>query len=155
MWRGTARGTMCGVARVVIDTNVLVAAIRSRRGASFQVLSLVSTDAFELAVSVPLVLEYEDAMMRHVTASSLDESDVRDLLDYICSVAVHQEVFFLWRPFLRDAADDMIVELAVAAGCELIVTHNVRDFRGAERFGLRVVTPASFLQELRGEKWVH
>ena len=118
-------------------------------------LSLVGTDAFELAVSVPLVLEYEDAMMRHVTASSLHESDVRDLLDYICSVAVHQEVFFLWRPFLRDAADDMIVELAVAAGCELIVTHNVRDFRGAERFGLRVVTPALFLLELRGEKWVH
>jgi putative PIN family toxin of toxin-antitoxin system len=146
---------MYGVARVVIDTNVLVAAIRSRRGASFQVLSLVGTDAFELAVSVPLVLEYEDAMMRHVTASSLNESDVRALLDYICSVAVHQEVFFLWRPFLRDAADDMIVELAVAAGCELIVTHNVRDFRGAERFGLRVVTPALFLQELRGEKWVH
>jgi predicted nucleic acid-binding protein len=144
-----------GVARVVIDTNVLVAAVRSRRGASFQVLSRIGTGAFELAVSVPLMLEYEDAMMRQLSSSPLNEADVRDLLDYVCGVAVHQEVFFLWRPFLRDAADDMIVELAVAAGCELIVTHNVRDFRGSERFGLRVVTPAAFLQELRGEKWVH
>jgi predicted nucleic acid-binding protein len=133
---------------------VLVAAIRSRRGASFQVLSRVGTGACELAVSVPLVLEYEDAMMRHVAASLLSDADVRELLDYVCGVAVHQEVFFLWRPFLRDASDDMIVELAVAAGCEVIVTHNVRDFRGAERFGLRIVTPAAFLQELRGEKWV-
>jgi predicted nucleic acid-binding protein len=143
------------VARVVLDTNVLVAAVRSRQGASFEVLSRVGTGMFEVAVSVPLVLEYEDALLRHVAATSLTESDIRDLLDYVCSVASHQEVFFLWRPFLRDVADDMIVALAVAAGCEIIVTHNVRDFRGAERFAIRVITPAQFLQELRGPKWVH
>lgn len=141
--------------RVVIDTNVLVAAVRSRRGASFEILSRVGTGAFELAVSVPLVLEYEDALLRHAGASPLTEADVCDLLDYVCSVAVRQEVFFLWRPFLRDAADDMIVELAVAAGCEVIVTHNVKDFRGAERFGIRILTPAEVLRELRGQKWVH
>lgn len=108
-----------------------------------------------MAVSVPLVLEYEDALLRHVAASPLTETDVRDLIDYVCSVAVRQEIFFLWRPFLRDAADDMIVELAVAAGCEVIVTHNVRDFRGAERFGVRVVRPGKYLEELRGRTWVH
>jgi predicted nucleic acid-binding protein len=139
----------------VFDTNVLVAAVRSRRGASFELLSRVDTGAFELAVSVPLVLEYEDALLRHVEASPLTEADVRDLIDYVCSVAVRQEIFFLWRPFLRHAADDMIVELAVAAGCEVIVTHNVRDFRGAERFGVRVVTPGKYLEELRGRTWVH
>jgi predicted nucleic acid-binding protein len=139
----------------VIDTNVLVAAVRSRRGASFEVLSRVGTGLFDVAVSVPLVLEYEDALLRHVAATPLTESDIGDLLDYLCSVAARQEVFFLWRPCLRDVADDMIVEVAVAAGCDVVVTHNVRDFRGAERFGIRVITPAQFLQELRGPKWAH
>jgi predicted nucleic acid-binding protein len=142
------------VLRVVFDTNVLVAAVRSRRGASFELLSCIGTGSFALAVSVPLVLEYEDALLRHVAESPLTEADVGDLIDYVCSTAVRQEVFFLWRPFLRDPGDDMVVELAVAAGCESIVTHNLRDFRGAERFGLKVVTPGAFLGELRGEIWV-
>ncbi len=118
-------------------------------------LSRVGTGLFDVAVSVPLVLEYEDALLRHVAATPLTESDIGDLLDYLCSVAARQEVFFLWRPCLRDVADDMIVEVAVAAGCDVVVTHNVRDFRGAERFGIRVITPAQFLQELRGPKWAH
>jgi len=143
------------VSRVVFDTNVLVAAIRSRRGASFELLSRVGTDAFELVVSVPLVLEYEAALLRHIAESRLTETDVLDLIDYLCSVAVRQEVFYLWRPFLRDPGDDMVMELAVTAGCEAIVTHNIRDFRGARRFGLRVVTPGMYLQQLRGRTWVH
>lgn len=141
--------------RVVLDTSVLVAAIRSRRGASFEILSRIGSGAFDVVVSVPLVLEYEDALLRHAAASSLRGSDVRDLIDYVCSVAVRQEIFFLWRPFLRDASDDMVLELAVAAGCEAIVTHNVRDFRRAEELKVRVLTPAMFLTELRGSTWVH
>lgn len=141
--------------RVVLDTSVLVAGVRSRRGASFQVLSRIGSDAFEIAVSVPLVLEYESALLRHTAAPALDANDIRDLLDFVVDAAVWQEIFFLWRPFLRDASDDWVLELAVAARCEVIVTHNLRDFDGAEKFGLRIVTPGQFLQELRGEKWVH
>lgn len=140
--------------RVVLDTSVLVAAVRSRHGASFELLSRLGTGTFEVAVSVALVLEYEDALLRHVPASPLDEGDVRDLIDYVCSVAIRQDVFFLWRPSLRDASDDLVLELAVAAGCEAIVTHNVRDFGGSEKFGVRVLTPGKFLHELRGGKWV-
>jgi len=78
---------------------------------------------------------------------------MRALIDYVCAVAVRQKIFFLWRPFLRDPGDDMVLELAVAAGCDAVVTHNVRDFSGAERLGVRILTPGKFLQEVRGKTW--
>jgi predicted nucleic acid-binding protein len=151
---GTAHATILLMLRVVLDTSVLVAALRSRRGASFELISRLGTGTFEVAVSVPLVLEYEGALLRHVAASPFTESDVWTLIDYICDVAVQQEVFFLWRPFLRDPGDDLVLELAVAARCAAIVTHNVRDFGGAERFGVGVLRPGRFLQQLRGQTWV-
>ena len=138
--------------RVVLDTNVLVAAIRSRRGASFQVLRRIGGQDFEIAISVPLVLEYEDALLRHRSPGSLDESDVAAIVDYICSVAIRQEIFFLWRPQLRDPGDDLVLEVAVASNCDAILTHNLRDFAGADRFGVRVVDPATFLRELKEQE---
>lgn len=126
------------MALVVLDTNVLVAALRSRKGASFQVLSRVGTGVFDIAVSVPLVLEYEDALLRHAAEARLSATDVRDFLDYLCSVARQQDIFFLWRPLLRDPADDLVAEVAVAAGCHAVVTHTRRDFVGVERFNLHV-----------------
>jgi putative PIN family toxin of toxin-antitoxin system len=140
--------TIVSMSCVVLDTSVLVSAIRSRRGASFELVSLVGTEAFDVAVSVPLVLEYEDALLRHIAASTLTKEDVRSLIDYVCNVAVKQEVFFLWRPFLRDPGDDLVLELAIAARCEAIVTHNLRDFRGAEKFGVNILTPGQFLRKL-------
>jgi putative PIN family toxin of toxin-antitoxin system len=137
---------------VVLDTNVLVSATRSRYGASFEIVSRVGTEAFDIAVSVPLVLEYEDALMRSLPATSLDETDVRDIIDYLCSVAVRQEIFFLWRPFLKDPGDDLVLEAAVAADCDFIVTYNLRDFAGIDRFDLRALSPGDFLNELRGAK---
>ncbi|HWS70666.1 MAG TPA: putative toxin-antitoxin system toxin component, PIN family [Thermoanaerobaculia bacterium] len=135
--------------RVVLDTSVLVAGIRSRRGASFQLIQRAGLGVFEIALSVPLVLEYEDAMLRHAVAAGLTTSDVRDVIDYLCSVAVRQEIFYLWRPLLRDPGDDLVLELAVAAGCDAIVTHNIRDFRGIDRFGLRLLNPGEFLDQVR------
>jgi len=137
---------------VVLDTSVLVAALRSRQGASFQLLSRVGTGAFDVAVSVPLVLEYEDALLRQRPSTALTEDDIGAVIDYVCSVALLQDIFFLWRPALRDPGDDLVLELAVAANCDAIVTHNIRDFAGAERFGVRVVTPGAFLNELRGSR---
>jgi putative PIN family toxin of toxin-antitoxin system len=134
--------------RVVLDTNVLVAAARSRQEASFRLLSLVGTGRFEIAVSVPLAIEYEDVLFRDLLATHLTETAVNGILDYICSVAQRQEVFFLWRPFLSDPKDDLLLEVAVAGHCEAIVTHNLRDFAGIERFGLRAVPPRDFLKEI-------
>jgi putative PIN family toxin of toxin-antitoxin system len=134
--------------KVVLDTSVLVAAVRSNRGASFKLVSLVGTGRFEIAVSVPLVLEYEDALLRNIDETSLDEDDIRDLLDYLCSVAHAQEIFFLWRPFLRDPSDDMVLEVAVAAGCEAIVTHNHKDFMGIDEFHLKTLSPQQLLTRI-------
>jgi predicted nucleic acid-binding protein len=135
---------------VILDTNVLVAAIRSKRGASFQVVSRIGTDAFDLAVSVPLVLEYESALLRHVAATELDSDDVLAIVDYMCLVARRQPIFLLWRPLLRDPKDDMIAEAAIAAGCDAVVTHNRNDFEDLAQFGVRVLSPGEFLREIGG-----
>ena len=70
------------------------------------------------------------------------------VLDYICATSHRQEIFFLWRPTLRDPSDDMVLEVATAANCRYLVTFNVRDFVGADRFGIEVLTPAKFLAVL-------
>ena len=134
--------------RVVLDTNVLVSGIRSRNGASYQILSMVGQEHFKFVLSVPLVLEYEDALKREGKQVGLKHSDVDDLLDYLCKVGEHREVFFLWRPTLRDPKDDMVLELAVEAACDAIVTHNIKDFVGIERFGIQAMRPGEFLRSL-------
>jgi predicted nucleic acid-binding protein len=151
MTAGSACSTIV-VMLVVLDTNVLVAGARSRDGASFQLLSRIGTGAFDLAVSVPLVLEYEGALKRDPSATGLSDGEVQDFIDYICSVAIRQEIFYLWRPALRDSGDDLVLEVAVAANCDAIVTHNVRDFAGIIRFGLELLTPGEFLQRIGGLK---
>jgi len=70
------------------------------------------------------------------------------VLDYLCEVAEAHEIFFLWRPFLRDPDDDMVLEIAVKAGCHTIVTFNKRDFVGIEQFTLEALTPGEFLKQI-------
>lgn len=134
---------------MVLDTNVLVSAIRSRRGASFRILEQLGTGRYEVAVSVPLMLEYEDAMLRH--RGSLSEEDVRNIIDYVCSAARAQQIFYLWRPLLRDPKDDLVAELAVAAGVDAVVTHNLRDFAALKPFGIGIERPQDFLKRI-GER---
>lgn len=132
----------------MLDTNVLISALRSNRGASFKLLSLIGTEAFEIAISVPLVLEYEEAALRVLPQTALTEADIRDVLDYICSVGTTHDIHYLWRPLVRDPKDDHLLELAVASGCESIVTYNLRDFAGARHFNVRVEPPAVFLKRI-------
>ena len=132
----------------MIDTNVLVAALRSRNGASFRLLSIVDSGRFEIAVSVPLVLEYEAAAKKHLRATGLSPSDVDAVIDYICSIAQHCKIYYLWRPFLPDPKDDMVLELAVVSNASYIVTYNAADFKGIEGFGLRAITARDFLREI-------
>lgn len=136
--------------RVVLDTNILISAMRSNRGPAFRLLSLVGTGRFEICVSVALVLEYE-AILRRVT--SLEEAEIAALLDFLCAVARRQRIFYLWRPCLRDPQDDMVLELAVASRSSTIVTSNLRDFTAAERFGVAIREPAEFLRELGDAPW--
>jgi len=136
------------VLQIVIDTNVFIAALRSSRGASHRLLSLIDSGKFEINISVPLVLEYEDVGKRIVEEIALRVEDIEDVIDYICKVANHHKVYYLWRPFLRDPKDDMVLELAVSGGCEIIVTYNVKDFDGVEEFGLQVMTAKEFLEHI-------
>ena len=134
--------------RIVIDTNVFISALRSRRGASFKLLSMLGGSAFDISISVPLVLEYEALAKRHARALGLDARTIDDILDYVCQVARRREIFFLWRPFLKDPNDDLVLELAVESESEFIITYNRRDFAGIETFGIKVLTPKEFLQKL-------
>jgi len=111
---------------------------------------LVGGTDFEIALSVPLVLEYEDVAKRMPEPSGLSDDDVDDIIDYLCGVARLQEIHFLWRPVLRDSRDDHVLELATEAGCAVVVTHNVRDFAGSERFGVSAITPSAFLRSIGG-----
>ncbi len=135
--------------QIVIDTNIFFAALYSQRGASYKLLSLIKSEKFGSNVSVPLILEYEDVAKRNLEIISLSAQDVDDIIDYICDVANRQKIYYLWRPFLRDPKDDMVLELAVAAGCHYIITFNMRDFQGVEEeFGIGVIKPKEFLQKI-------
>ena len=138
--------------RVVLDTNVVVAALRSRRGAAAAVLLGAGTGQFEFCLSVTLFFEYESALKRPESGVRVPVAAIDDILDHLAAVGRQQRIFFLWRPSLPDPADDHVLEVAVAGRCDAIVTYNRRDFRGADRFGIRIMSPPQFLLELRSEK---
>lgn len=136
------------ISQIVLDTNVIVSAMCSQRGASYKLLMLVGRANFEINLSVPVFLEYEAATKRLLGQIPLTENDLNDILDYLCGVANQREVFYLWRPFLKDPKDDMILELAVSAQCEAIITYNKKDFVGVEQFGLQVMNPKELLEQI-------
>ena len=134
--------------RIVLDTNVIVAGLRSRLGASNRLLSLVGTGQFVHVISVALLFEYETAVMRPASGIELPRAAIDDVLDYLCAAGQHQEIYFLWRPTLPDPSDDLVLEVAAHGRCDRIVTFNKRDFAGSERFGIKAETPGAFLRSL-------
>lgn len=135
---------------VVLDTNVLIAGLRSPRGASYELLRRLGGAEYGISVSVPLVLEYEAVAKRQARALGLTVADIDAVLDYLCRVASHRRIHYLWRPILKDPMDDMVLELAVEAGADYIVTHNLRDFGPSRQFGIDAIRPIDFLARLRG-----
>jgi len=138
--------------RIVIDTNILVSALRSKNGASFKLLSLIDSRTFDFFISTPLVFEYEEALKNDSGTSKLSKGDIDDVLNYMCKMGCHQEISYLWRPQLRDPEDDFILEVAVQSQCDFIVTHNLRDFVGTEKFGIKAVSPGNFLRKIGENK---
>lgn len=136
--------------KVVLDTSVLVAAAHSRLGASFAIVSAIPSPKFQPCLSVGLYCECLDVLTRpeHLTPGRTAE-DAKRFLRYLASVSHLQEIHFLWRPFLTDSDDDMVLELAFAAGCRYIVTHNVKDFHGCEELGIIAITPRDFLKLIK------
>lgn len=137
----------------VLDTNVLVAAVRSPGGASAEILRRVLQGQVSALCSVPLFMEYEAVVLRpeHLTAAGAQAHDVVNLLDVLAGVVTRVEIQFLWRPQLRDANDDLVLELAVngqGLGDSVgIITSNQKDFwPQASKFGVSVMTPRQFFQ---------
>ena len=131
---------------IVLDTNVLLTALRSSLGMSFRLLSMLEEDRFVTHVSAPLLAEYEAVLKRG--ALPLSERQIDDVLDFVCARSVHDKIFYLWRPALKDPDDDFLLELAVKARAS-IITWNLTDFKRASTFGIRVMTPRDFLNSLK------
>ena len=131
--------------QVVIDTNVLVAALLSNLGASHRLLRLVGDHRWQIHLSVPLDLEYEQTLKRVCTGGALSGGDIDSVLHFLCANANLRPIFFLWRPLLPDPKDDFVLELAVESRADFVLTFNTRDFVGADRFGVRVISPREFL----------
>ncbi|MCC7361463.1 MAG: putative toxin-antitoxin system toxin component, PIN family [Anaerolineales bacterium] len=134
--------------QIVVDTNVFIAALRSQYGAAYRLLMRIGMGQFDINLSVPLVLEYEEVAKRQADELGLSLQAIDDISGYLCSVTVRHSIHYLWRPVLADPKDDMVLEVAVAGQCEYIVTYNVRHFRGPEQFGIGVVTPQEMLKKI-------
>jgi putative PIN family toxin of toxin-antitoxin system len=136
----------------VLDTNVLIAGLRSRRGASFELLRLVGDERWRLHLSTALLLEYEAVARREAEHLWLRPERIEDVLDYLSANAQGHAISFRWRPWLNDPNDDFILELAVSANVHYVVTHNLRNFAGLDSFGIKAITPAQMLLKLRETK---
>jgi putative PIN family toxin of toxin-antitoxin system len=138
--------------KVVIDTDVIVTALRSATGGSNAVLQEVAAERLRPLVTPALFLEYEAVLKRpeQRIVHGLSLRDIDRILAALASASEAVEVSFRWRPQLADANDEMVLEAAVNGGADALVTHNVRDFaKGAAKFGLRVLRPGELLKELR------
>ena len=142
------------IPRVVLDTNVLVAASRSRNGASFALLSALKNGQFTALASVPLMLEYEAVLKRpeQLAVSARTAATTDAFLDALSLFIEPVHLHYLWRPQLRDPADEMVLETALNGRADVLVTLNSADFIPASHFRLPVLTPGVFLRQLQTEK---
>jgi putative PIN family toxin of toxin-antitoxin system len=130
---------------VVLDTNVVLSALKSASGASFQLIRLIRAGKLRPAISAPLMFEYEDVTSRPAILPHLSLSEISAFLDWFASVSNHHKVYFLWRPLLKDPKDDMVLEAAASASADYLVTFNISDFDRAFSIGIRVITPPELL----------
>ena len=135
------------VPKVVIDTNIVISAMLSSRGAAFKLISLIGKQHFDYAMSVPLMIEYEEVLKREDSKIVISQEAIDNILDRLCYHADLREIFYLWRPVLNDPKDDLVLELAVESNCNSIITYNLKDFKNIQKFGLTAITPKIFLQQ--------
>ncbi len=135
---------------IILDTNVLTTALRSRQGASFRLLELFESGdpRWQLNVSTALILEYEAVLKREMLRQERELAIIDAFLDDLVAKASRHSIFFLLRPYLRDADDDFILELAFASETNYIVTYNLKNFIRAREIGIGIITPKEFLQKI-------
>lgn len=141
--------------KIVLDTNVIIAGLRSKSGASYQLLRLLSAGQLDFLLSIPLLLEYEAVLKRasNRAATQLSDEDIETILDMICFAGKETSIFYLWRPKLTDPQDDMVLELAVNGQADAIVTFNINDFGNEPaKLGIKLLTPGAFLHYLQQQE---
>jgi len=132
--------------QIVIDTNVLVAAFRSERGAARLLLNKLNDPRWQINVSTSLVLEYEDVLKRPKMNEHILFENVEPFIESVCSISEHHEIFYLWRPISIDPNDAFILELAIRINADFIITFNSKHFSNAADFGVKLATPREFLR---------
>ena len=95
---------------IVIDTNVILSALQSNKGKSFELISKITEDVFNFAISVPLILEYEAVLKRKLDRTIYTDSDIEGFINYLCTVGIKTKLFYLWRPYLKDPFDDHVLD---------------------------------------------
>jgi len=141
--------------RIVIDTNVVLSALFSSRGRSFQLIERLGRQAAmgirHNVISVPLALEFEEVLLRPKNRKKYDhftQEEIRLIVSDIVSISHRTKLHFLWRPFLRDSFDDKVLETAVNGQAQAIITYNTKDFAGVTKhFGIEILTPAQLCDQ--------
>ncbi len=139
--------------KIVIDTNVILSALFSNQGTSHQLLRWLLSEYDNNGkkynvVSNTLAIEYQDVLSRkvHLERIGIAKEDLIRFIDDICLLSHHQTINFIWRPFLKDVADDMLLEVAFNASANFIITYNIKDFKNVEKyFGIKVLKPKELL----------
>lgn len=135
----------------VIDTNVVVAGLRSRHGNSNKLLKRIGDQSFDFAISAPIILEYESVLKRPGMVP-YTHSEIDEILDFLCRAGQKYSIYYRWRPWLKDEADNMILELTIHSSADFIITFNKDDFNETETFSFELKTPKEFLDILKEEK---
>ena len=154
IWEDLTNFTNCHIIykmKFVLDTCILVAGLRSRTGASRQLLTWLYEGRYYALASIAMMLEYEAVLTRpkNLTAFHLTEAEVIRFLDSMTYLLTPVTPFFLWRPQLHDPADEHVLEAAINGGADAIVTFNLRHFQlGSSRFGIAVISPGEALRRI-------
>ncbi|HLM00675.1 MAG TPA: putative toxin-antitoxin system toxin component, PIN family [Pyrinomonadaceae bacterium] len=130
--------------QIILDTNILIAAFRSKRGAANLLLDKLNDSRWQVNVSTPLLLEYEDVLKRSEMNDFISAANADIFLDGLCAIAENHDIFFLWRLLAKDPNDAFILELAVRVNADFIITYNAKDFPAAADFGIKLATPKEF-----------
>jgi putative PIN family toxin of toxin-antitoxin system len=134
--------------QIVIDTNVILAGLKSNKGASYLLLKQLNSNDFKLNISTTLILEYEYVLKRESQNLGLTLEDIDDIINGICYLANQHKIYYLWRPLSKDPNDDFIIDLAIKSQVDFIISYNKKDLKTIAKFNISLLTPKQFLQLL-------